>query len=89
MWLAHKPVYIMTPIGCGEPDLVQSSILRGPGSLVINGLGYFLKKEPTNITPKFFFFFNCSLLKQNNYNRHVCAIYNFCFYDGLIINKVL
>ena len=47
MWLAHKPVHIRTPIGRGEPDLVQPSILGGPRSLVINGLGYFPKKEPT------------------------------------------
>ena len=44
MWLAHKPVHITTPIGHEEPDLVKPSILRGPGSLVINRLGYFQKK---------------------------------------------
>ena len=47
MWLAHKPVHITTLIGHGESDPVQPSILGGPGSLVINGLGYFPKKEPT------------------------------------------
>ena len=52
MWLAHKPVHITTPIGCGESDPVQPSILRGPGSLVINGLGYFPKKEPTMVQIK-------------------------------------
>ena len=46
MKLAHKPVHMMTPIGCGEPDPVQPSILGGPRSLVINGLGYFPEKEP-------------------------------------------
>ena len=34
-----------------------------------------------------FFFF--SLLQFNNYNEYVCAIYNCCFYDELITNKVL
>ena len=46
----------MAPIGRRESDLVQPSILRCPRSLVINGLGYFPKKESINITPKFFFF---------------------------------
>ena len=49
MWLAHKPVHIMTPISYREPYLVQPSILGGPRSLVINGLGYFPKKEPTHV----------------------------------------
>ena len=35
------------------------------------------------------FFFSFSLLKFNNYNRYVYAIYNCCFYDELITNKVL
>ena len=52
MWLAHKPVHITTPTGCGEPDPVQPSILRGLRSLVINGLGYFPKKEPTMVQIK-------------------------------------
>ena len=47
MWLAHKPVHITTPIGRGEPDPVQACIVGGPRSLVINGLQYFPKKEPT------------------------------------------
>ena len=34
----------MIPIGCGELDPVQPSILGGPRSLVINGLRYFPKK---------------------------------------------
>ena len=47
MWLVHKLVHITTPIGHGELDLVQQFTLGGPRSLVINGFGYFPKKEPT------------------------------------------
>ena len=49
MWLAHEPVHITDPIGCGELDPIQLSILGGPGSFVINGLGYFPKKELTHL----------------------------------------
>ena len=44
----------MIPIGHEEPDPVQPSILGGPRSLVINGLGYLpkkKKKEPTHSNP--------------------------------------
>ena len=50
MWLAHKPIHIMTPIGRGELDLVQPSIPGGPRYLVINGLRYLPKKRTQIVT---------------------------------------
>ena len=42
-----------------------------------------------NISPKFLFFINFSLVQLNNYNGYVCVISKFSFYDKLITNKVL
>ena len=36
-----------------------------------------------------FFFFSFIVLQFNNYIGYICVIYNCCFYDKLITNKIL